>query len=80
MGLAGEEKESSVGRKEFVGKTVEHLDAAFQQYKFLEDSKGQLDVLYKKARIMHWRGDLVLANDTASQYMELKKQYEAMKL
>ena len=80
MGLAGEEEGKPVSRKEYVSKTMEHLDAAFQQYKFLEDSKGQLDVLYKKARIMHWRGDLVLANDTASQYMELKKQYEAMKL
>ena len=80
IGLAGEEKAKSVRRKERMSKAMEHIDSAFEQFKHLEDLKGQCDMLAKRATIMHLRGDLVLANDCASQYLGLKKEYEATRL
>lgn len=59
---------------------MEHIDSAYAQFRYIEDLKGQLEMLSKKATIMHWRGDLVLANDTATQFLELKKQYADTKL
>jgi anaphase-promoting complex subunit 5 len=80
MGLAGCEDTQSSRRKEFVNKAMEYLESAQTQYRHTEDLQGQLDVLNKKATIMNWRGDLVLANDTASQYLEVKREYEKMRL
>ncbi|OAL23744.1 hypothetical protein AYO20_10890 [Fonsecaea nubica] len=81
MGLAGSssgpDKSSSTKQKEFINKAMEHIDHAYAQYRYIEDLQGQLEMLKKKATIMHWRGDWVLANDTATQYLGLKKEFEA---
>jgi anaphase-promoting complex subunit 5 len=76
MGLAGLETNESTRQKELLGRTVENLDRACSQFRHLEDVRGQLDMLKKKATIMHWEGDLVLANDTATQYLDLLKEYK----
>ncbi|ETN43363.1 uncharacterized protein HMPREF1541_02522 [Cyphellophora europaea CBS 101466] len=80
MGLAGTEKTSKTRRKEWVNRAMEHLEEAGRQYGWAEDVKGQLDVLWKRARVMKWMGDAVLANDTASLYLEVKARYEETKL
>ncbi|OAP55824.1 hypothetical protein AYL99_09976 [Fonsecaea erecta] len=82
MGLAGSlsgpDKSSATKQKELINKAMENIDHAYAQYRYIEDLQGQLEMLKKKATIMHWRGDLVLANDTATQYLGLKKEYEAL--
>ena len=80
MGLAGCEDASSSRRKEHVNKAMEYLESSQIYYRHIEDLDGQLGVLNKKATIMQWRGDLVLANDTASQYLGLKKEYEKSRM
>jgi len=80
IGLAGTEEERSSKRKEFVSRAMEYIDSALEQYHDIEDLKGQLEMLAKKSTIMHWQGDLALADDTASQYLQLKKHYDSMKL
>ncbi|KIX97382.1 uncharacterized protein Z520_06834 [Fonsecaea multimorphosa CBS 102226] len=81
MGLAGAssgpDKSSATKQKELINKAMENIDHAHAQYRYIEDLQGQLEMLKKKATIMHWRGDLVLANDTATQYLGLKKEYNA---
>ncbi|ETI26810.1 hypothetical protein G647_10255 [Cladophialophora carrionii CBS 160.54] len=77
MGLAGLETDESTRQKELLGRVIEHLDRACTQFGHLEDVRCQLGLLKKKATIMHWKGDLVLANDTATQYLGLLKEYEA---
>ena len=67
-------------RKEQVGKAMEFLECALVQYRRVEDLQGQLDVLEKKARVMVWRGDVVLANDVASVYLGVKREYEGLRL
>ena len=79
IGLGGEEEAKSVKRKERVNKAVEYIDSAFEQFKRVEDLRGQCDMLARKATILNLRGDLVLANDCASQYLGLKKEYEAVR-
>jgi anaphase-promoting complex subunit 5 len=76
MGLAGCEAAKSTRRKEYMNKAMEDLDSAQAHFRRLENLQGQLDVLNKKATVMYWRGDLVLASDAASQYLELKRDYE----
>jgi anaphase-promoting complex subunit 5 len=80
MGLAGLEPQQSTKQKEFISRAMEHIEQAYVQYRYIEDLKGQLGMLRKKATVMHWRGDLVLANDTATQYLELNKQYAALRV
>ena len=46
----------------------------------VEDLRDQRGMLKKKATILHWRGDLTLANDTATQYLELRTQYESQRV
>jgi anaphase-promoting complex subunit 5 len=75
MGLAGSEAAESTKQKELVSIAVESIDHAYIQYRHVEDLSGQLQMLKKKATVMHWRGDLVLANDLATQYLELKREY-----
>ena len=77
MGLAGQAEKGSMARKERMSKAMEYIDSALEQYKHVEDLRGQLDMLVKKATVLKLRGDLVLANDVASQYLGLKKEYEA---
>ena len=80
MGLAGEEEPKSVKREERINKAMGYIDSAFAQFKHVEDLRGQCDMLAKKATVFNLRGDLVLANDCASQYLGLKKEYEAARL
>jgi anaphase-promoting complex subunit 5 len=80
MGLGGQEEPESVKREERINKALEYLDSAFAQFKHVEDLRGQCDLLAKKATILNLRGDLVLANDCASQYLGLKKEYEEARL
>ena len=80
MGLAGLEQDHSTKQKEFISKAMEYIDQAHAEFRHIEDLKGQLEMLKKKATIMHWRGDLVLANDTASQFIQLEKQYADMRI
>lgn len=37
-------------------------------------------MLAKKATVMHLCGDLALANDMASRYLDLKREYKEMKV
>lgn len=76
MGLAGLEESKSVKREERINKAMEYIDCAFEQFKHVEDLRGQCDMLVKKATIFNMLGDLILANDCASQYLGLKKEYE----
>jgi anaphase-promoting complex subunit 5 len=80
MGLGGEEEVSSVKQKERLNMASEYLDCAFEEYRRIEDFKGQLEMLAKKATVMHLSGDYVLANDTASRYLDLKKEYKEMRV
>ncbi|KPI43564.1 Anaphase-promoting complex subunit 5 [Cyphellophora attinorum] len=80
IGLAGLEKSNKTRRKEWVNRAVDHLDSAGKMYGFAEDMKGQLEVLYRKSMIMKWQGDLVLANDVASKYLEVKKKFGEMRV
>jgi len=68
-----------VKRKERISKAMEYIDCAFEQFKHVEDLRGQCDMLAKKATILNLRGDLVLANDCASQYLGMKKEYAAVR-
>ena len=73
MGLAGEAEKDSGRRKELLNKAVELLDTAYGEYEKCQDLKGQCEMMAKKATIMHLVGDLVLANDYAARYLDLKR-------
>jgi anaphase-promoting complex subunit 5 len=84
MGSAGREMSGEGGNrirgKEWVNKALDHLEEMRRQWGFAEDVRGQLDALWKKARLMKWLGDAVLANDAASQYLEVKGKFEEMRI
>lgn len=82
MGLAGLEKgrTGQTRRKEWVNRAMAHLEEARRLYGFAEHVRGELDCLWKRARVMKWMGDAVLANDTASLYSEVRRKYEEMRL
>ncbi|KAL9587212.1 MAG: hypothetical protein Q9212_000371 [Teloschistes hypoglaucus] len=73
MGLAGQSKDGSLQRKERLSRTLESLDRAFTEYSRIEDTKGQCEMLAKKATIMHLNGDPVLANDCAAKYLDTRR-------
>ncbi|KAI4105476.1 MAG: hypothetical protein L6R37_002739 [Teloschistes peruensis] len=73
MGLAGQSKDGSLQRKERLSRTLESLDRAFTEYSRIEDTKGQCEMLAKKATIMHLNGDQVLANDCAAKYLDTRR-------
>lgn len=77
MGLAGQAQDKSTKQKEHINRALEHIDHAYVQFRYLEDLRGQQDMLKKKATILHWQGDLVLADDTATQFLDVQKQYAA---
>jgi anaphase-promoting complex subunit 5 len=79
MGLAGEEAARSAKRKEGLNRAMEYLDSALEDYRRIEDCKGQLEMLAKKATVMHLCGDYLLANDVASRYLDLNKEYGEMR-
>lgn len=77
MGVAGNlwsEGQSLPARKEFMNRALGYIDAAYDQFEDIEDIKGQCEMMAKRATMMHLSGDLVLANDYASKYLDLKKQ------
>jgi anaphase-promoting complex subunit 5 len=82
IGFAGtfQETKDQTRRKELVNRAMAHLEAASAQYGFAEHVKGQLDCLYKRAWVLRWQGDAVLADDMASQWLEVKNKFEAMRL
>lgn len=82
MGLAGQVQVHSQGRdkvrqKEHMAGAVEFIDCAFGEFSNVEDVQGQCEMMAKKATMMHLSGDLVLANDYAAKYLDLKKQAAA---
>lgn len=77
MGLAGKAKNDTVRRKECLARAVEFIDCAFAEYSSIEDLRGQCEMMAKKATVMHISGDLVLANDYAAKYLDLKNQATA---
>ena len=79
MGMAGEEGTKSAKQQEAFNKALAYLDCAFEEFRRIEELKGQLEMLAKKATIMHLCGDYVLANDIASRYLDLQKEYREMR-
>ncbi|MCJ1260973.1 Anaphase-promoting complex subunit 5 [Lobaria immixta] len=73
MGMAGQAKTGTLQRKEGLTKALECLDRSFDQFSRIEDIKGQYEMMAKKATIMHLNGDLVLANDCAAKYLDIKQ-------
>lgn len=80
MGLAGmeagEHPKSIAKRKRLVGTAMEVLEKAGEQFKFVEELEGQLEVLAKMGRICAWRGDVGLAAEMGERYVGLKKSCE----
>lgn len=74
MGLAGEVKQDTARRNEYMARALGFIDWAFAEFSRIEDVQGQCEMMAKKATIMHKTGDLVLANDYASKYLGLKRQ------
>lgn len=73
MGMAGQANAESLHRKERLTKALECIDRSFDEYSKIEDIKGQCEMMAKKATIMHLHGDLVLANDCAAKYLDIKR-------
>lgn len=77
MGIAGNlwsEGQSLPARKEYMNCALGYIDCAYDQFEEIEDIKGQCEMMAKKATMMYLSGDLVIANDYASKYLDLKKQ------
>ena len=73
VGLAGLMTQETLQRKERLTRGLESLDMAFGEFAKLQDVGGQCEVLAKKASILQFNGDRVLANDCASQYLSIRK-------
>lgn len=86
MGLAGECSSVSGGdgqknkaadplkKKEYVTRALAYIDCSYDEYEAIEDLPGKCEMMAKKATVMHLSGDLVLANDYASKFLDLRKQ------
>lgn len=74
MGQAGQAKPETPKRKEHLTKALEFIDGAFAEFSRIEDIQGQCEMMAKKATIMHLVGDLVLANDYAAKYLDIKRE------
>lgn len=74
MGMAGQAESDSLQRTTNLMKARDFIDRAFAEYSSIEDIKGQCEMMAKKATIMHLVGDLVLANDYAAAYLDLKRE------
>ena len=73
MGMAGQAKAGTPKRKEQMTKALEYLDRSFDDFSRIEDVQGQCEMLAKKATIMRLNGDMLLANDYAAQYLDIKR-------
>lgn len=78
MGVAGSlwslGQNNTPARKEYMNRALGYIDSAYDQYEEIEDIQGQCEMMAKKATVMHLTGDLVLANDYAAKYLDLRKQ------
>lgn len=74
MGMAGQAESESLKRTEHLTKSLDFIDRAFAEYSSVKDIEGQCEMMAKKAFIMRLVGDLVLANDYAAAYLDLKKE------
>ena len=73
MGMARQANAEAPKRKEQLTKALEYLSRSFDEFSGIEDVKGQCEMLAKKATIMRLNGDMVLANDCAAQYLDIKR-------
>ena len=73
MGMAGEAKDEKQQRKEHTTKALEYINQSFDEFSRIEDVRGQCEMMAKKATIMHLNGDLMLANDCAAIYLDIKR-------
>ncbi|MCJ1230296.1 Anaphase-promoting complex subunit 5 [Toensbergia leucococca] len=73
MGMAGQARVEAPQRKEQMVKALEYIGRSFDDFSRIEDIKGQCEMMAKKATIMHLNGDLILANDCASKYLDIKR-------
>lgn len=73
MGVAGQARAESLHRKERLTRALECIERSFDEFSKIEDIKGQCEMMAKKATIMHLNGDLVLANDCAAKYLDIKR-------
>lgn len=80
MGQAGQANPEIAKRNEHLTKALEFIDGAFAEYSRIEDLQGQCEMMAKKATIMHLVGDLVLANDYAAKYLDIKREAASDKL
>lgn len=77
MGLAGEVDVNSIKRPERMTAALGAVQKAFDHYSTVEDVGKQSEMMAKKAMMRKLSGDLVLAADHASAYVNLKKMEEA---
>ena len=74
MGVAGcLRRGADPAKKEYMNRALGYLDCAYDQFEELEDIRGQCEMMAKKATVMQLSGDLVLANDYAAKYLDLRK-------
>lgn len=78
MGVAGslwrQGSENTPARKEYVNRALGYIDCAYDQFEKIDDVIGQCEMMAKKATTMHLTGDLMLANDYAAKYLDLRRQ------
>jgi anaphase-promoting complex subunit 5 len=71
----GSKQDNPVKKKEYMTRALEYINCSYDEYEKIEDLKGQCEMLAKKATVMHCSGDLVLANDCAAKYLDLKRGF-----
>ncbi|KAI9740104.1 MAG: anaphase promoting complex subunit 5 [Claussenomyces sp. TS43310] len=74
VGMAGQEEAGSPRRIQKLTSALHFVDRAFNEYSAIEDVEGKCEMMAKKATIMRLVGDLILANDYAAAYMDLRKE------
>lgn len=60
-------------KKEYITRALAYIDCSYDEYEAIEDLLGQCEMMAKKATVMHLSGDLVLANDYAAKYLDLRR-------
>ncbi|TAQ85579.1 hypothetical protein B7494_g6084 [Chlorociboria aeruginascens] len=74
MGMAGQAHAASLKRPEHLTRCLEFVNRAFDEYSTIEDIHGQCEMMAKKSTIMKIMGEEVLAIDSASAYLGLKRE------
>jgi len=62
-------------QKQLMSSAADVLEKAGEQFRWIQDLDGQLEVLAKMGRIGMWRGDVAVANEMGEKYVSLKKEY-----